>query len=355
MSILLRGVDFREKGQKYMVTICGMADTLSFMEIFRNGLSISDRHFCLQKDECPFPSWRLRCHFTSAGELQTESAEHAPLVPEMSCTFWCPWNELYFPVSKRVPAPLTWPWALMQKENTEGGGQCPQTDERLEEGWGSLLSSSSGASACLVSTVNTCGCSQLLTISVLWRKSREMGNVLTFVRGLPPRQQQDQPEGSAGLWVTHGTTEGLPEATDTNSQLRTSASDLVTALQAENRCGPSAGPSTGPCWTSSHAACPVHLQSLPTLLQINNSCTNPCHLPAAQRGSQHPQPWLLITISDTTGLAQLWGGQSPLGRDIFHDNNIFLDKDTRSQTLFPSNAQKLGHYELVHAFRISEL
>lgn len=135
----------------------------------------------------------------------------------------------------------------MQKENTEGGGQCPQTDERLEEGWGSLLSSSSGALACLVSTVNTCGCSQLLTISVLWRKSREMGNVLTFVRGLPPRQQQDQPEGSAGLWVTHGTTEGLPEATDTNSQLRTSAPDLVTALQAENRCGPSAGPSTAPC------------------------------------------------------------------------------------------------------------
>lgn len=128
--------------------------------------------------------------------------------------------------------------------------------------------------------------------------------------------QQDQPEGSAGLWVTQGTTERLPEATDTNSQPRASAPDFVTELyRLRITVAQVQEPALG--LAEPHPVQPVQvpLQSLPILLQISSSYTNRCHLLAAHRVTQHPQPWSLRAISDTTGLAS--SGKVTFGKTCF--------------------------------------
>lgn len=235
-----------------------------------------------------------------------------------------PRNELYFLVSmkvaeeqnKRVPAPLTWPWVLIQKENPEGGDQCPQIGEM--RGWdrdgGAFCVPALLCSACLVRTVNTCGCSQLLSVSVLGKKSREMGNVLTLATGLPPTQQQQ------GWPFTAGPARRLCRSVgDLRDNWRTARSNwhqqstenlcprfCNRVLGAENHRGPSAGPSTGPCWTS-----------------LCGACTGPSEealYPPADQQLQHKSvsltwPWLLVTVSDTTGLAHL--RTVTLGKTLF--------------------------------------
>lgn len=155
-----------------------------------------------------------------------------------------PRNKLYFLLSmkvsekqtKRVPASLTWLWALKQKENTEGEGQCPQKDEM--RGWGR------DGGAFWVPAVEPQLVLSALSIHVAavscWAFLRSGENPGRWGTSLPwsgafhtgsrkaDPSKQDQPKGSAGLWVTQGTTEALPESTDTNSQPRTSAPDFVT-------------------------------------------------------------------------------------------------------------------------------
>lgn len=115
--------------------------------------------------------------------------------------------------------------------------------------------------------------------------------------------------------MTQGTTEGLPEATDTNSRPRTSAPDFVTGFcKLRRSCGPSAGPSTGPCWTSSHAARP-------------GPSAEPCYAPADQHLHKsvsparcpkgHSVPSAMVVDNDIRHTLPTSGKDSHLWEDTF--------------------------------------